>query len=285
MKPLVTLVFIMFFVNAFAQTGIGTTTPDASAQLEVSSTSKGFLPPRMTAAQRAAISSPVAGLMVYQTDGTAGYYHYNGTSWEKLVKAVDLSNGTLDGNFNSLTTGSISATSTTYPDTYWDDLQVNLSSVNLKDTKEPNWIVYKGGYILSFQEGNEEGLYFTAQLPHGYKNGSDIQFHVHLVFPGSGAGNTDWTFTYTWANIGEDFSTESTLLNIVVASPADADRHSIGGIATIDGTGKKGSSVLLCSLTRNANIGSDTYSGNVYMVALDFHYELDKPGSNNVIPD
>ena len=76
-------VFISFAANA--QVGIGTTNPNASAQLDVSSTTKGFLPPRMIASQRAAISSPVAGLMVYQTDGIKGLYYYDGTSWIFII--------------------------------------------------------------------------------------------------------------------------------------------------------------------------------------------------------
>lgn len=72
-------------LGVFAQTGIGTTTPDASAQLDVSSINKGFLPPRMTAVQRAGISTPAAGLLVYQTDGTAGYFYYTGAVWISLA--------------------------------------------------------------------------------------------------------------------------------------------------------------------------------------------------------
>lgn len=84
MKKLIVIILIVFSVNAFAQTGIGTRNPDGSAQLEVSSTTKGFLPPRMTAAQRTAISSPATGLLVYQTDGTSGYYFFDGAIWSSL---------------------------------------------------------------------------------------------------------------------------------------------------------------------------------------------------------
>lgn len=61
--------------------GIGA---DASALLQVDSTSKGFLLPRMTSAQRTAISSPAVGLIVYQTDGTEGAYQYKSTGWVAL---------------------------------------------------------------------------------------------------------------------------------------------------------------------------------------------------------
>lgn len=63
-----------------AQVGMGTATPDNSAMLDVSSTTKGVLVSRMTQTQRQAISSPAQGLIVYQTDGTAGFYYNAGTS-------------------------------------------------------------------------------------------------------------------------------------------------------------------------------------------------------------
>ena len=67
-----------------AQVGVGTTTPDASSALDITSTTKGLLIPRMTETQRDAISSPATGLMIYQTDGTVGFYYYNGSSWANV---------------------------------------------------------------------------------------------------------------------------------------------------------------------------------------------------------
>jgi len=86
---------ILFFVintltitNILAQVGIGTSTPDPSALLEISSTNRGLLTPRMTAAQRASISNPATGLMVFQTDGNTGLYYNAGTpavpNWLRL---------------------------------------------------------------------------------------------------------------------------------------------------------------------------------------------------------
>ena len=68
-----------------AQVGIGTSSPNAA--LDVTSTTQGFLPPRMTYAQRQAISSPATGLMIYCTDcGAGGQAHvYNGTAWVNMI--------------------------------------------------------------------------------------------------------------------------------------------------------------------------------------------------------
>ena len=61
---------------------------NASAMLDVKSTTKGLLVPRMTAAQRGLIGTPAAGLLVYQTDTPAGYYFFNGTNWKHAVDVV-----------------------------------------------------------------------------------------------------------------------------------------------------------------------------------------------------
>ncbi|MBJ6110774.1 hypothetical protein JAO73_17250 [Hymenobacter sp. BT523] len=68
--------------------GIGTTTPDPKAALDVSATDKGLLVPRLTAAQRTAISSPPVGLLVFQTDGTQpGFWYYFGGAWTSIPNA------------------------------------------------------------------------------------------------------------------------------------------------------------------------------------------------------
>jgi hypothetical protein len=71
---------------SYSQVGIGTgtPTPDASAMLDVQSTTKGMLIPRMDEDAKNAISSPAEGLLIYQTDGTDGFYFYHGSSWTAI---------------------------------------------------------------------------------------------------------------------------------------------------------------------------------------------------------
>jgi uncharacterized protein (TIGR02145 family) len=63
--------------------GVGTKTPDPSASLDVSSTTAGFLPPRMTTVQMQAIIAPAEGLMVYNTTIKTVYF-YDGSAWQKV---------------------------------------------------------------------------------------------------------------------------------------------------------------------------------------------------------
>ncbi len=83
------LFLILFFgVNSnYSQVGIGTTAPDLSSSLDITSTTSGILIPRMTEAQRLAIVSPSNGLLVYQTNLSSGFWYYNGTIWTSLSSA------------------------------------------------------------------------------------------------------------------------------------------------------------------------------------------------------
>jgi len=87
------------FENLIAQNvGIGTTTPDASAILDITSGAKGLLIPRMTSAQRISIVSPATGLQVYQTDGTKGFYYFDGTVWAPLGTGGGAGGWSMTGN-------------------------------------------------------------------------------------------------------------------------------------------------------------------------------------------
>jgi hypothetical protein len=109
MKRLI-LLFLLITFYSEAQTGIGTTTPNASAKLDVTATDRGFLPPRVALTASNAFSpitgtsSAAAGLLVYNTAtaGTVpnnvvpGYYFWNGTAW------IQISNGLIvDASKNS----------------------------------------------------------------------------------------------------------------------------------------------------------------------------------------
>ncbi len=113
---LLILLLTINFNNPYAQVGINTdgSNPDNSAMLDVKSTDKGILIPRMTQAQRNAIASPANGLMIYQTDNTPGFYFYDGSTWQRITdgtntveKIDDLSDGKTDVYGSPTVSGSI----------------------------------------------------------------------------------------------------------------------------------------------------------------------------------
>lgn len=102
MKKLIYILTLLFiFQNSNAQNvGIGTTTPNASAMLDISSTSKGLLIPRITKAERKAIASPAKGLLVFQSSpDSVGFCYYNGGTWIWLQNVGgDVSGWSTSGN-------------------------------------------------------------------------------------------------------------------------------------------------------------------------------------------
>ncbi len=94
MKKLIFLlpIFVLLQLCLYAQVGIGTATPDASAKLDIASTTQGFLPPRMTTTQRDAIAGPATGLTIYNTTIKA-FQVYNGTAWFSTVHFIGESYG------------------------------------------------------------------------------------------------------------------------------------------------------------------------------------------------
>lgn len=99
MKKILAILFIITSIYVNAQTGIGTTTPNASAKLDVYSDNKGFLPPRVTltsATDNTTIATPAEGLLVYNKGSVglqAGYYYWNGANWATIATATSAGNG------------------------------------------------------------------------------------------------------------------------------------------------------------------------------------------------
>ncbi len=89
MAKLLSFILLIFagFNSSFGQVGIGTSSPSNAAKLELNSTTKGVLFPRMTNVQMLAITSPVQGLQVYNTNANCMYY-YDGQRWMSTLNSI-----------------------------------------------------------------------------------------------------------------------------------------------------------------------------------------------------
>ncbi|MGE4512988.1 MAG: hypothetical protein AB7E26_04110 [Chryseobacterium sp.] len=135
-----------FVAKDNGQIGIGTSSPDASAALDVTSTNKGFLPPRVALNSKTdvtTISSPTAGLLVYNTGAgslkSAGMYYWDGSQWTSLKgdggtsSPTDLNIGETRTAVITVPTSSFAAGSTGVSRTWMNGREVNSTqSVNYK---------------------------------------------------------------------------------------------------------------------------------------------------------
>ena len=121
-KIKIILILLILLTTTANSQGFGTELVDASAIVEMVSTDKGLLPPRMNQAQRDAITSPATGLVVYVTTVTDSnakantFYYYNGTAWVEFGGEITstgiLNAGSITGGFGNIDIGSSSFSTT-----------------------------------------------------------------------------------------------------------------------------------------------------------------------------
>jgi len=202
MKNIFTLLAaVLLTATTYAQIGINNETPDASAVLDVTSTTAGLLMPRMTNAQRQAISNPAAGLQVFVTDFDGGsFMFYDGTTWGTLSFTKTIPDAPIIG---TATTGSAQATvSFTAP-------------------------VSNGGTAITS---------YTATSSPGGITGTLNQAGSGDIIVSGLTNGTAYTFTVTATNaIGTSAASDAS--NSVIPGPQVGDFYQGGIIFYLDGNG------------------------------------------------
>ena len=173
------IITLMMVSGTKGQVAISTdgSAPDGSAMLEVKSIEKGMLVPRMPAAQRSAITSPAAGLLVYQTDGSAGFYFYNGTTWRWLGGSNLTGSGT-NGQVTHWTgTGSLGSSANLFWDNTNSRLGIGTTAPGQKLTVDGTIGILEGGTSSTNHtifQGGIQSVDITYTLPVSYGTSGQV---------------------------------------------------------------------------------------------------------------
>ena len=185
----------LFWDDANNKLAIGTNSPNTSAILDVSSSSKGILIPRMTASQKNAISSPTTGLLIFQTDSPTDFYYYNGSSWISLTEPNWTSAGTIQSvGWNATTTAPTIGTTT-------------VNDYSYKQFGSKTWkcqLTYSAGSSSTGANNGSGDYLFT--LPNG------LQFNTTLAGQNAindNLGSSSWIWPGLWLS-----STSGSITNL-----------------------------------------------------------------------
>jgi len=201
MKKVTLFVLALFaIVQLQAQNGVAistssSATPDATAILDVQSTTQGMLIPRMTEVQKNAISVSATskGLLIYQTDGTPGFYFYDGSTWAPLAGATkidDLSDGKVvyDGaTEKSLAIGQDAGNNMTT----WYNVAIGYKAMENCNTASSDFNTAVGNSAAASMTAGNNNAFF------GYESGSNFNgasaSDGHNTFIGSRSGHSTTT--------------------------------------------------------------------------------------------
>ncbi len=250
MKKIILPFLLLLYNTFFAQVGINTATPDASAMLDIRSIDKGLLIPRMTLTEKTAILLPANGLLVYQTDGLAGFWYYNGSSWVSIGSAGASTNWSLTGN------------ATTNPATNFIGTTDNQPL--LFRTNNANRIrISTKGQIETLNTGN------SVFIGEGAGQNDDMTNNDN-IFVGLNAGNTNTTGFNNNA-IGRQalLANISGSNNVAIGTTALRDNTSananvaVGGAALQRNNGEQNTAVGATSLLNNNSGGFNSALGRL----------------------
>lgn len=276
----------------------GYTTPASGSVLDVKSTSKGFMPPRVAltgTADASTISSPSTGLVVYNTatagtspnNVTPGLYYNAGTSgspsWSRVLNTDPTNGMTIQDDGSIIFNGTA---------TVYDDIMIPGLSTK-SSTSAPTFAVFMNGVWINYfgDEGtnSENQVYFTVQFPHSWA-GTAIHPHIHWspeTDPVT-ASVVRWGFEYTWVEYNpttpNTFPATTTVYVDAPCAAGSQKKHLIASFADIIPSDLENgiSSMMVCRLFRNSGNAADTYdSKRAGFLQFDIHFEKNTEGSRS----
>jgi len=168
-----------------------------------------------------------------------------------------------------------------YPEVAWDDLRMPATVVNPVGLAGDPDIDTTDGTLL-FDKSATEIIFLLVQMPHGWKQGTDLHPHIHWSPTDAGdSGTVHWQVSYQLAEINGTFSGSWTDIDCTDNAESTAEQHLLGNCSeqVIDmGSVDTVSAMLKMKVARIGGT-ADTYDNDARLLEFDIHYQIDAAGS------
>ena len=235
----------------------------------------------LAAAVLLALAVPAAGQVMPRTDRTRELISPAETDLVPVVRGI-VPYKVMLGNLFSIARLS---------NTAWDDLRIVPGAFDLPGSADPALVSWRpggsGATFLAYEFAPSDNAFFVVQLPHNRKPDTDLSVHVHWTPQTRGneenAKTVSWKVDISAASIGGTFPA-STAYDMTDACDGTDHAHQMSPGVTVAGATLGLSAMLQCRIYRDTG---DTWatntSGNLpLLLEVDFHYEIDRFGSDNV---
>ncbi len=163
----------------------------------------------------------------------------------------------------------------------YDDIIIQAMNLRGGGTP-PDYVAFQDSiYGSSFKNTSTDIVYGSFEIPHTYKEGTDLEVHLHWSPSTTNTGRCDWVMKYTFANMAGTFGSEETI-TFQQAGSGTANKHQyVSGNVKISGTTKSigiGATVAF-ALSRPTG---DAFTGDAFLHSVGVHYEIDTMGSRQI---
>lgn len=159
----------------------------------------------------------------------------------------------------------------------YNDIIIQASNLRPSGTTPPAFVVFQDSiYALQFTNAQTDIVYGAFEIPHSYKEGTDLELHIHWSPSTTNTGNCVFNFAYTFAANGGTFGAEATK-TLTQAGSGVVNKHQyVSANTLISGVGIGIGSIIAFALSRPTG---DAFTGDAFLHSIGIHYRSDTLGS------
>lgn len=168
-----------------------------------------------------------------------------------------------------------------YSDGPWEDVIIPAMSLGA-GSSAPDLVAFDGGNLrcLAFDGGSTtEQLFGAFEMPHAYKEGSTVSFHVHWSPTTTNTGNVVWQCEHSLVNPTGTFPSATSVKATAAAAGGTAWVHKLTAFPDQTMSGITIGAVCIFRLFRDPTDAGDTYPDDACLLSIGLHFQRDTPGS------